>query len=63
MLSLTAILIGYEILCHALLALLHLLHLLWPMPALSHRAREAVVGLLYAGLAVALVLRVFNVAH
>ena len=63
MLSLTLILIAYEVLCHALLALLHLLHLRWPTLALPHRAREAAVGLLYAGLAVALAFRVFNYVH
>ena len=63
MLSLTVILIAYEVICHALLALLHLLHLLWPTLALSHRAREAVVGLLYAGLAFALAFRVFYYGH
>ncbi|HYN79721.1 MAG TPA: hypothetical protein VES73_18220 [Lamprocystis sp. (in: g-proteobacteria)] len=62
MLSLTVILIAYEILCHAILALLHLLHL-WPTLVLSHQTRDTWTGLLYAGLAVALAIRVFSDAH
>ncbi|MBV5335956.1 hypothetical protein JZU48_02895, partial [bacterium] len=61
-LSLTLILIAYEIVCHALLALMHLLHL-WPALVLSRQTRDTLIGLLYAGLAVALAFRVFSYAH
>jgi len=50
MLSSAHILIAFEVLCHAALALLHLWHRLG-LPSLSHEARETLAGLLYAGLA------------
>lgn len=54
MLSLALILIAFEAICHALLALLHLLQL----PSLRHRVKETLVGLLYAGMTGALLVGV-----
>ena len=50
MLSPALILIAFEVLCHASLALLHLWNRLG-LPSLSHEARKTLAGLLYAGLA------------
>ena len=62
MLSLALILIAFEVLCHAALALLHLLPLLG-LPAPSHEARETLVGLLSAALTGALVVAALSYAH
>jgi hypothetical protein len=62
MLSPALILIAFEVLCHALLALLHLLDPLG-LPPLPHRERETLAGLLYAAMAGALLVWALFCAH
>lgn len=62
MLTPALILIALDILCHLLLALLHLMQHL-PLPPLSHRTRETLAGLAYAGMAAVLLVGVIAYAH
>ena len=62
MLTPALILIAFDIACHLLLALLHLMQHL-PLPPMSHRARETLAGLAYAGMAVVLFVGAIVLAH